>query len=428
MGDAGKRVAGKSGTPAREAVMSDSFTRLKEREEQVICRTYGRYPLAVAEARGCRLRDLDGREYVDLLAGIAVANVGHSRPDLAQVMAREAQKLVHVSNLFYQEEQVVLAEKLLATCAMGQQGQLGAGGKVFFCNSGAEANEAAIKLARRYMQRHRQREACEIVTLSGSFHGRTLATLTATGQDKIKDGFAPLPEGFVIVPWGDLRALAEAIGERTAAVLVEVVQGEGGVRPMTEAYAKGIEALCRERDVLFMVDEIQSGMGRTGAMWAFQRYGLTPDVFTAAKALANGLPMGAMIATDEAAKGFVPGSHATTFGGGGVLAAVASAVLDILVAEGLVERARDLGAWALDLFEALRADFPDKVAEVRGMGLMLGIELAFPAQGVWKTLLDAGFVLNCTQERVLRLLPPLTIAKKDIEDFAAALRTALAAV
>jgi acetylornithine aminotransferase len=398
--------------------MSVAFEALKERAAKSICNSYGRYPIAVSRAENARIYDLDGKEYVDLLAGIAVTNLGHCRPELAEVMAAQARKLVHVSNLFFQEEQVALAEKLLATCHAG---------KVFFCNSGAEANEAAVKLARRYAQRIQNRDAYEVVTLLGSFHGRTLSMVAATGQDKIKDGFAPLPEGFKSVPWGDLGAIEAAITDKTAAVLVEIVQGEGGVRPMPREYAQGIQALCRAKNALFMVDEIQTGLCRTGRFWAFQHYGLEPDIFTSSKGLANGLPMGAMLATDKVAAGFVPGSHATTFGGGGVLSAVAAKVVDILVQDKLAERAQELGEYAVGLFNALKAKYPGAIADVRGLGLLLGVELGFPGQEVWSKLIERGFILNLTQERVLRLVPPLTIERADFDAFAAALGEILAA-
>jgi acetylornithine/N-succinyldiaminopimelate aminotransferase len=397
--------------------MTITHQQLAQRDAQSICHTYGRYPLAVASASGARLRDLQGREYIDLLAGIAVCNLGHCRPELAAVMAEQARKLVHVSNLFFTEGPVLLAEKLLSTCHAD---------KVFFCNSGAEANEAAIKLARRLMRKKLGRDAGEIVTLQGSFHGRTLATVTATGQPRLQDGFAPLPSGFVHAPWGDLPALEALVTDKTAAVMLEVVQGEGGIRVLPQEYAAGVQRLCRERGVLLMVDEVQAGLCRTGKFWAFQHFGLTPDIFTAAKALANGLPMGAMLATEHAAQGFEPGTHATTFGGGAVIAAVALKTLEIMRDENLAQRAADLGAWALRRLGQVQDKHPDKIADVRGLGLMLGVELAFPAQDIWKQLLEKGFICNCTQERVLRLLPPLTIAKEDIEAFARTLDELLA--
>jgi len=399
--------------------MSEAFDALQAREQASVMSTYGRYPLAVASADGCRMRDLDGREYIDLLAGIAVCNLGHCHPEVADVIAAKARQLVHVSNVFYQLEQVELAEALLATCHMG---------KVFFCNSGAESNEGAIKLARRYMRTVKKRDAYEIVTLTQSFHGRTLATLTATGQDKIKFGFDPLPEGFITVPAGDIEALRAVVGERTAAVLLECIQGEGGVKPFPQEYLDAVAQLCRERDVLFMIDEVQTGMCRTGKFWAFQNYGLTPDVFTCSKALANGLPMGAVLATDEVAAGFVPGSHATTFGGGALVASAALKTIEIMNRDKIAERAARMGDFALALFGELKDRRPDKIAEVRGMGLMLGIELTFPGAQIWKALLDKGFVCNLTQDTVLRLLPPLVIGQEDLKAFAEALDELLAAV
>ncbi|WP_022662914.1 aspartate aminotransferase family protein [Paucidesulfovibrio longus] len=397
--------------------MGSTYNNWVEREKKSIMSTYGRYPLAVARAAGNRLYDPEGREYVDLLAGIAVNGLGHCHPALNKAMIEQAETLGHVSNLFYQEPQILLAEKLLATCDAD---------KVFFCNSGAEANEGAIKLARRYMRKVRGVDAHEIVTLEGSFHGRTLATLTATGQSgKIKDGFGPLPSGFRTVPFGDVCALRGAVTDATAAVMVEMVQGEGGVRPLPEEFVDALLALREEKGFLLIVDEVQTGLCRTGSFWAHQRFNVRPDIFTTAKALANGLPMGAVLATDEAAKGFEPGSHATTFGGGPVVAAVASKVLDLMLEERLAERAELLGAFAHEALRGVVAEHPDKILSLRGMGLMIGVELAFPGQDVWRALLDKGFVLNLTQGSVLRLLPPLTIEEADLTAFAAALAEVL---
>ncbi len=397
--------------------MSDSFAALKARYADSIMNSYGRYPLALSHGKAQFLYDLEGREYLDLLAGIAVTNLGHANPEVARAVADQAQKLVHVSNLFYLAPQADLAEALLATWRPG---------RVFFCNSGAEANEGAIKLARRFMRKVKKQERYEIVTLTSSFHGRTLATLTATGQDKVKDGFAPLPEGFVTVPAGDLSAMEAAVGERTAAVLLEVIQGEGGVNPFDAEYLRGVEKLCHDRGALFMVDEIQTGLCRTGVFWAHQHDGLNPDVITVSKGLANGLPMGAVLATPEVATGFEPGSHATTFGGGPVLCAAALATVNILVRDKMAERATRLGDYAQSLFAELRAAHPDKIKGVRGRGLMVGIELAMDGQKIWEELLTRGFILNLTQGTVLRLLPPLVVESQDLERFAQALGEVLA--
>jgi len=395
--------------------MNDSSNILKERTQTSIMNTYGRYPLALASGKGCALFDLDGREYLDLLAGIAVTGLGHCHPEITKALGEQAAKLVHVSNLFFTEPAVELAERLLATWPEGKDG------KVFFCNSGAEANEGAIKLARRFMRKVRGEDRFEIITLTNSFHGRTLATLTATGQDKVKEGFAPLPEGFTTVAAGNLDALKAAITEKTAAVLLEAIQGEGGVKPFPAEYLRGVEALCRKKGILFMVDEIQTGLCRTGKWWAHQYFGLTPDVVTVAKSLANGLPMGAIMASGAVAKGFEPGSHATTFGGTPLAAAAAAKTLEIMKRDQLAEQAKRLGAFAATLFKDVAKSHPGTIKEVRGLGLMIGIELAVDGQKVWEKLLERGFILNLTQGTVLRLLPPLIITQAQLERFARAL-------
>ena len=386
-----------------------TFDALKAREESLLCRTYGRHPVSIASGKGSRLTDFDGKEYIDLLTGIAVTSLGHCNEELAEVISAQARKLIHVSNLFYQEEQLDLAERLLALSHFE---------KAFFCNSGAEANEAQIKLARRYMQRVKQRDAYEIITLGSAFHGRTYATMAATGQTRFTDGFLPIPEGFKTVVWGDLDALRAAITPKTAAVLVEVVQGEGGIRPMSKDYAQGIETLCREKGILFLVDEVQSGMFRTGKPWAFQHFDLHPDCISTAKALANGLPMGAIMTTNEIAQGFVTGSHATTFGGGALVSATASKVVEIMTRDHLDERAARLGAAFMERVRAIAAKHPGCIADVRGLGFMIGIELAFPGKPVWEQLIERGFIVNLSHDTVLRLLPALNIPEADLFAFA----------
>jgi acetylornithine aminotransferase len=331
----------------------------------------------------------------------------------------QAGTLVHVSNLLYQEEQLILAEKLLAT-APGME-------RAFFCNSGAEANEGAIKLARRFMREVRGQDRFRIITLSGSFHGRTLATLTATGQDKVKIGFGPLPEGFATVPFGDAAALKSAMDEHTAAVLVEPIQGEGGVRPLPADYAATIQRLCRERGVLLICDEIQTGMGRTGHFWAYQGVGLTPDIITIAKGIAGGLPMGAVLTTAQIAQGFPAGSHGTTFGGNALVSRVAATVLDIIERDGLVARAAQLGTWLKERLQVVAQKHPGRIQEVRGAGLMVGIELTAPGKAVWQELLARRYLVNLTQDTVLRLLPPLIVDESHLEGFCTALEEALAA-
>lgn len=396
--------------------MSHAFDTIRAEEERLLCRSYSRYPLAIVRGEGARLWDADGREYVDLLAGIAVTGLGHCNPEVNAALEAQARKLWHVSNLFYQEEQLELARRLLSTTHHGN---------AFFCNSGAEANEACIKLARRYMRKVQRRDAFEIITLSGCFHGRTLGTLAATGRESLSDGFTPLPEGFRQVPSRDLDALRAAMTPATAAVLLECVQGEGGIVPLPADYLRGVEALCRERGVLLLCDEVQCGMGRTGRFWAFQHAGLTPDAISVAKSLANGLPMGAMLATDEAARGFEPGSHATTFGGGALTSAVAAKVVEILLRDDIPARAARLGAALMDRLRALQARLPEKIREVRGAGLMIGVELAVEGKPVWEELLRRGFICNLCHGMTLRLLPPLTIPEVDLDSFAVTLEDIL---
>ncbi|MDO5483944.1 MAG: aminotransferase class III-fold pyridoxal phosphate-dependent enzyme, partial [Desulfovibrionaceae bacterium] len=295
----------------------------------------------------------------------------------------------------------------------------------FFCNSGAEANEAAIKLARRYMRKVKGRDAFEIITVSDCFHGRTLAALAATGRESLSDGFTPLPEGFKQVPVRDLAALEAAIGPATAAVMLEAVQGEGGVVPLPFDYLRGVEALCRQKDILLICDEVQAGLGRTGKFWGFQHSGIKPDIISMAKALANGLPMGAILATDEAARGFEAGSHATTFGGGALASGVATKCVEILLRDDLPGRAALLGARLKEQALALQKRLPGRIAEVRGLGLMVGIELAGDGKPVWEELLRRGYICNLSHGRTLRLLPPLTIDEADLTAFVETLEAVL---
>ncbi|GHV53934.1 acetylornithine aminotransferase [Deltaproteobacteria bacterium] len=391
------------------------FDTIKQREESLLCRTYTRYPVAVKNGKGCRLWDFDGKEYIDLLAGIAVTGLGHANEEIARVMQEQAKKLLHVSNLFYQEEQLDLAERLLATNHCD---------KAFFCNSGAEANEAAFKLARRYNQRVKENGAFEIISLTNCFHGRTLAAIAATGP-RFQDGFAPVPAGFIQVASGDIDALEAAITEKTAAVIMEMVQGEGGVMPLDPVYVKAAYALCREKGTLFIADEVQAGLCRTGKWWAFQHHGIQPDIVTCAKALANGLPMGAMMTTNEIAQGFAAGSHATTFGAGAFVSAVACKTLEIMERDNLAEKAGSIGEWAMNRFREVAAKLPGSIREVRGQGLFIGIVLTKSGKEVWEKLIHRGFLLNLTQEKVLRLLPALIIEKTDLEKFAVALEEVL---
>ena len=396
--------------------MKEQNNTTQNQEKAVLCSTYSRYPLEIARGRGTKLYSPQGSEYTDLLAGIAVCALGHCHPEISAVIKEQSEILIHCSNLFYQTPQLELARALTRGCSLD---------RVFFCNSGAEANEAALKIARRFMQTVRTQEAFEIVTLEGSFHGRTLATLTATGQDKVKEGYAPLPPGFKTVPFADIKAIKAAVGNKTAAVLVEIIQGEGGVRCLSRDYLQEVQDLCRSQGCLFMVDEVQTGLGRTGKLWAHQHFDLRPDVLTTAKGLANGLPLGAMLVSEEVSQAFGPGSHATTFGGGPLVCAVGAKVLEIIDRDGLCRRAAEIGNEALEGFQELKRRFPDKIREVRGKGLMQGIELTFPGKGVWQELLNKGFICNVVQDHTLRILPPLIISREEIASFTRSLEEIL---
>ncbi len=396
------------------------FSAIKEKESALLTKTYGRYPIGIKSGKGSKLYDFDNKEYIDLLTGIACTSLGHCNEELAQVMAEQAQKLIHVSNLFYQEEQLEFAEKLLAHSRHLK--------RVFFCNSGAEANEALIKIARRYTHKVKKSDAFEIITLKNAFHGRTLATLSATGQEKYLEGFEPRTEGFKQVPFNDIEALVSAIDDKTCGILVEIIQGEGGVNVMSQKYAKNIEAICKEHDILFMVDEVQTGMCRTGKFWAHQHYDLEPDIISAAKSLANGLPLGAMLCTEKISQAFEFGSHATTFGGNAFCTKVASKVIDIIERDGLEERSLLLGDALKERFKIVGEKFPKTIKEVKGLGLMIGIELALPpatCKEIWQKLLDKGYILNLTQEKTLRLLPALNISEEELDAFAYALEDIL---
>lgn len=396
--------------------MSTDFDTIKNDEEQFLCRSYSRYPLAIVKGKGSRLWDVDGKEYIDLLAGIAVTALGHAHDEVTAAISQQAATLTHVSNLFYQKAQIRLAKLLCSTAHFT---------KVFFCNSGAEANEACIKLARRYMRKVLHRDAYEIITLEGCFHGRTYGSLAATGRANLQDGFEPFPAGFKQVPVHDIAALRAAISDKTAAVMMEAVQGEGGIKPLDLGYLQQVQALCKEKNVLLIMDEVQAGLCRTGKFWAFQHAGITPDIISTAKSLANGLPMGAMLTTDAIAQGFVAGSHATTFGGGELVATAAATVVEIMLRDTLAQRAHCLGEHVKTGVQAIAARVPNQIKEVRGMGLMLGIELTASGKAVWLELLRRGIICNLSHDVTLRLLPPLTIDKADLDVFLTTLESVL---
>ncbi|HSL91158.1 MAG TPA: aspartate aminotransferase family protein [Candidatus Limnocylindrales bacterium] len=365
---------------------------------------YARFPVAFVRGEGARLFDADGREYLDFLGGIAVALLGHTHPDVTRAITLQAGNLLHVSNLFHVPVQAEVG-RLLSEATIG--------GKVFFCNSGTEANEAAIKLARKWSADRGKEGTHEFVVLEGSFHGRTYGGLSATGQPGFHKGFEPMLPGFITIPFGDITALESALTDRTCAFLVEPLQGESGVRMHPPGYLKEAERLCRQNGILLVVDEIQTGMGRTGAMLASERFGLLPDIVTLAKGLANGLPLGAVVAREEVASAFGPGSHGSTFGGNPVCCAAAKVVLETLKSPGFqeeVDRKGELLKKGLSELAERRTD----VRKVRGLGLMLAMEMEVETKEIARQCLRNGLVVNATSGNILRLLPPLTVNDDEI--------------
>ncbi len=375
-----------------------------------ICATYKRFPIVLVEGRGASLWDSEGRCYTDFVAGIAVCNLGHAHPAVAEALCRQAKRLLHVSNLFYTVPQTELAAWLTAH-SFAQ--------RVFFCNSGAEANEAALKLVRKYFNDRGAVGRRRVVAMERSFHGRTMATLSATGQEKVRQGFEPVLAGFEFVPFNDIDVLARVVDEATAAVVLEPVQGEGGVRPPAPGYLQAVRALCDDAGALLVFDEIQTGIGRTGKLFAHEHFGVQPDIMTLAKALANGLPMGAMLATEEVAAAFGAGSHASTFGGTPIVAAAALEVVKALEG-GLIKQAAATGAYFKEQLLGLQARHPS-VREVRGLGLLLGMEIDGDGDALVRACLQRGFLINCIQGDVLRFVPPLTISREEIDGLVACL-------
>jgi predicted acetylornithine/succinylornithine family transaminase len=371
-----------------------------------IMNTYGRYPVVLRKGRGMKVWGADGKEYLDFVGGVAVNILGHCHPRVVVAIQKQAQRLIHVSNYYYIEPQIKLA-KLLVEHSFAD--------KVFFCNSGAEAIEAAIKLARKYAREHQGAGRYEILTALNSFHGRTFGALTATGQEKFQKGFDPLVPGFQYIPYNDITALRNAISDKTSAVLLEPIQGEGGVKVPDQEYFKHVRSLCDEHNILLIFDEIQTGMGRTGKLFAYEHFGITPDIMTIAKGLGGGVPVGAMLATDQVAQVFQPGNHASTFGGNPLVCAAAVATIETLLEDGfLLDQCNRMSEYFRGKLEGLREEFPDLVKDIRGKGLLLGMELTQPCDSVVKACLDKGILINCAAGNVLRFIPPLIVQQKDV--------------
>ena len=362
---------------------------------------YGRLPKVITKGQNNTLRDLDGNDILDMFPGWAVSGIGHCHPKVVEAVRKQAGELLHIDNTFYTIEQGQLA-KMLSERAFG--------GQSFFCNSGAEANEAALKLARR----HTPREKYKFITAEKSFHGRTLATVTATGQPQYHDGFLPLLPGFVYVPYNNIDALHEAFDDDVCAVMVEPILGEGGVHEATPEYLQTIRDLCDEHNALMILDEVQTGMGRTGRWFGYQHYDITPDIITLAKALGGGIAIGAMMARPEIAKSLVPGTHASTFGGNSIACAAAIAVIEAIEEEKLLDNTNAVGQYARNKLEQLKEKYPI-IDHIRGKGLMLGLQLNMPGASIVSRCLEKGLRINCTQETVLRMMPSMTVTQDEID-------------
>jgi predicted acetylornithine/succinylornithine family transaminase len=372
-----------------------------------VMNTYGRYPVVLRKGRGMRVWSSDGREYLDFVGGVAVNILGHCHPRVVIAIQKQAQRLIHVSNYYYIEPQIKLA-KLLVENSFAD--------KVFFCNSGAEAVEAAIKLARKYAKEQVDRSRFEIIAAKNSFHGRTLAAVSATGQEKFQKGFEPLVPGFRHVPFNDVKALRKAVTADTCAILLEPIQGEGGVRVPDEDYLKKVRDLCNEHDLLLILDEVQTGMGRTGKLFAYEHFGIIPDIMAIAKGLGGGVPIGAMLATDKVASGFQPGNHASTFGGNPLVCAAAVATIETLLEDGFIlDQCNRMSKYFTEKLEQVKSKFPSLVKEIRGRGLLIGMALTTEGDPIVRACLEKGILINCAAGNVLRFIPPLIVQRKDID-------------
>ncbi len=385
---------------------------IKEIYDQYVIPNYIRNPILLVKGSGVDVWDAEGKRYLDLFSGWAVSLLGHCHPNVVKALQEQAAKLQHAPNIYYTEPQGLLAKHI---------SEKSFGGQCFFCNSGAEANEAAIKLARIH---NSNAGKYKIITFLDSFHGRTIATVTATAQPKYHKGFAPLLEGFSYVPFNDLDALKKAVDDKTCAIMLEPIQGEGGINIATKEFMQGIRKLCDEKGLLLILDEVQCGMARSGKYFAYQHYGIEPDIMTLAKALGGGVAVGAMTARKEIAKSLVPGSHASTFGGNPLACAAGVAVFETIEKEHLLENVKNMGSYAQEQLKSLQKTC-NVIKEVRGMGLMIGIELTVNGAEIIKNCIQAGLFLNCTHDKVIRFMPPLNVKKENIDEGIAILKTIL---
>ena len=375
--------------------------------KKYLMNTYNRFPIVLRKGRGMKVWSADGKEYLDFVGGIAVNCLGHCHPKVVIALQKQAQRLLHVSNLYHIEQQITLGRLLVENSFAD---------KAFFCNSGAEAIEGAIKLARKYAKDHSPHDRTEIISAFGSFHGRTMAALSATGQEKFQKGFEPLLPGFRHVPFNDAEALRQAITDHTCAVLLEPIQGEGGIRMPSGNYLKQVRQLCDEHNLLLILDEIQTGMGRTGKLFAYEHFDIKPDIITLAKGLGGGVAIGAILAKDPVAASFQPGTHASTFGGNPLACAAAIATVETLLEDGFIlDSCTRTGKYFMDKLEKLKKDFPSTIVDVRGLGLLLGLELTLTGAPIVDSCIKRGILINCTCGNVLRFTPPLIVVDKEID-------------
>lgn len=369
--------------------------------DQFIFPTYARRPVVFVKGKGSVLTDMDGKKYLDFFPGWGVSNVGHCHPKVVAAVRDQIGKLIHLPNNFFGINQAKLAKEIVRNSFDG---------KVFFCNSGAEANEAAIKFSRLFGAGERY----EIITTLNSFHGRTLGSLAATGQLKHQKGFSPLPTGFIAVPFNDIEAVKAAVTPKTAGIMLELIQGEGGINVAAPEYVRAIRKLCDEKNLLLIVDEVQTGMGRTGEMFAYKHYGIVPDVMTMAKGLGGGLPIGAMLACRKVSHLLQPGMHGTTFGGSPLVTKAALGAFEAMHKDKMLKNARILGVYMVDRLKEFQKRF-DIIREVRGIGLMLGVELSMEGKGIFEECFNNGLIINCTQGHVLRIMPALNVTRKEVD-------------
>lgn len=386
---------------------------IMDKGQEYVMNTYGRFPIAPVKGKGCYLWDANGKQYLDFVGGIAVCLLGHCPDILNQTLREQSEQLWHVSNLYWIKPQVELAEKLVQVAGMG---------KAFFCNSGAEANEAAIKLARKYFYRQKEGKRNTIIVFKNSFHGRTLATLTATGQPKYQEGFAPLPPGFVYAEFNQLDTVEALLDDSICAIMLEPIQGEGGIQPADLSFLRGLREICDREGILLIFDEVQCGMGRSGKLLAYQAYGVQPDIVTLAKGLGGGFPIGAILASEKAASGFAPGDHASTFGGNPLATALACKVVDTVASQEFLAQVENIAEY---LYQALLSISDPRITAVRGRGLMLGIEFNTEVRELVEICMEKGLLLLGAGPKVLRFVPPLVVSEMEINQAMGILKGAL---